>query len=43
MARSALASPIWVVVCAAALAALLARVNSVWLIAAGALLGLTLR
>lgn len=40
MARSALDAPIWIGVCAAALVALAARVNSVWLILAGGLLGL---
>ncbi len=44
LARSALASPLWIAVCAAALLAMtLWRVNSVWLVVAGGALGLAVR
>jgi chromate transporter len=44
LARTALTTPVWIAVCVAALIALAVwRVNSIWLVLAGAILGLVLR
>jgi chromate transporter len=44
MARAALGSPMWIAVCAASLLALAVwRINSAWLVLAGAVLGIALR
>jgi chromate transporter len=44
LARAALTTPVWIAVCIASLLALaLWRVNSIWLVLAGAVLGLALR
>jgi chromate transporter len=44
LARTALTTPVWIAVCVASLVALAVwRVNSIWLVLTGALLGLVLR